>query len=83
MRFVSKFLAQFIHFPFRIDGLYETDNDMYNATPRNLLVDAVARNDEVGSCTCVIVTLDKVAKVISTVNLGDSGYMILRKDKNS
>ena len=56
---------------------------MYNATPRNLLVDAVARNDEVGSCTCVIVTLDKVAKVISTVNLGDSGYMILRKDKNS
>jgi len=55
---------------------------MYNASPRNLLVDAVQRNDEVGSCTCVIVTLDKDAKVIQTVNLGDSGYMILRKDPN-
>ena len=43
-------------------------------------MDAVKRNDEVGSCTCVIVTLDKDAAVISTVNLGDSGYMILRKD---
>ena len=43
-------------------------------------MDAVKRNDEVGSCTCVIVTLDKDAAVITTVNLGDSGYMILRKD---
>jgi len=48
----------------RIEGLYETGSDIYNASPRNLLVDAVQKNDEIGSCTCVIVTLDKEASVI-------------------
>ena len=64
-----------------IDTLYEKESELYMVSPRNLLVDAVTRNDEVGSCTCVIVTLDKEAEVIQTVNLGDSGYMILRKDQ--
>jgi hypothetical protein len=49
---------------YRIEGLYETGSDIYNASPRNLLVDAVSRNDEIGSCTCCIVTLDKEAAVI-------------------
>ena len=43
-------------------------------------MDAVKENQEVGSCTCVILTLDTEAPVIQTVNLGDSGYMILRKE---
>lgn len=47
-----------------IDGLYQSQSDIYMASPRNLLVDAVNRNDEVGSCTCVIVTLDKDASII-------------------
>ena len=63
-----------------IDTLYETGNDRYLYSPKELLVDAVAQNQEIGSCTCVIVTLDVKAPVIQTVNLGDSGYMILRKE---
>lgn len=47
-----------------VEGLYDGGSDIYIASPRNLLVDAVTRNDEVGSCTCCIVTLDKDAKVI-------------------
>lgn len=50
-------------------------------SPKALLVDAVRMNDEIGSCTCVVIVLDEKAAVISTCNLGDSGYMLLRKDK--
>ena len=65
-----------------IDELYMSGDDRYIYSPKELLVDAVKKNQEVGSCTCVIVTLDKESPVISTVNLGDSGYMILRKMKD-
>ena len=47
--------------------------------PREFLVDAVADNNEIGSATCVICTLDRHAPVMYTANLGDSGYMLLRK----
>lgn len=63
-----------------IDQLYASGNDRYLYNPKELLVDAVKENQEVGSCTCVILTLDTEAPVIQTVNLGDSGYMILRKE---
>jgi len=43
------------------------------------MADAVYENNEVGSATCCIVTLDQVAPILYTANLGDSGYMILRK----
>ena len=65
-----------------IDELYSSGDDRYIYSPKELLVDAVKMNQEVGSCTCVILTLDKQSPVISTVNLGDSGYMILRKQKD-
>ena len=42
------------------------------------MVDAVDQNDEIGSCTCCIVNLDEAAGVLTTANLGDSGYMVLR-----
>lgn len=32
-----------------------------------------------GSSTCVIACLDKAKPLLYTVNLGDSGYMLLRK----
>jgi protein phosphatase PTC7 len=47
--------------------------------PVQIMIDAVKNNKETGSSTCVICTLDKVAPVIYTANLGDSGYMLLRK----
>lgn len=63
-----------------IDELYTSGDDKYLYSPKELLVDSVKQNKEIGSCTCVVVTLDHKAPVISTVNLGDSGYMILRKE---
>ena len=59
--------------------MYNKNPDLYESTPKSLLVDAVAKNDEIGSCTCCLVTLDEQAKVIMTANLGDSGYMLLRQ----
>lgn len=44
------------------------------------MIDSVKKNKEIGSCTCCIVTLDHSDQLISSVNLGDSGYMILRRD---
>lgn len=44
-----------------------------------MLIDAVHENREVGSCTCVLATLDEKAPLLYTANLGDSGYMLLRK----
>ena len=49
-------------------------------SPKELLIDAVARNDEIGSCTCCIVNLDLNSPVLTTANLGDSGYMLLRNE---
>lgn len=49
------------------------------ASPRELLVEACKQNTEVGSCTACLVSLDEKASVLSTANLGDSGYMILRQ----
>ena len=39
----------------------------------------MAENRETGSSTCVIVTLDLNEPKINACNLGDSGYLILRK----
>ena len=69
-------------FHYSIDKLFETQDDRYIASPKSLMVDAVSRNDEIGSCTVCIVTLDEKAKVIMTANLGDSGYMLLRQDES-
>jgi protein phosphatase PTC7 len=45
-----------------------------------MLIEAVNDNREIGSCTCVLATLDEQAPLMYTANLGDSGYMILRKE---
>ena len=66
-----------------IDELFASGDERYLFSPRELLIDAVRENRETGSCTCVIATLDEKAAVMQTVNLGDSGYMILRQDEST
>ena len=44
------------------------------------MTDAVYDNKEIGSCTCVLSVLDEEQPVLYTANLGDSGYMLLRKE---
>lgn len=66
-----------------LESLYESKDDRYLASPRSLLVDAVDQNKEVGSCTICIVQLDEHAPVVTSCNLGDSGYMILRQHEQT
>ena len=64
-----------------IDVLYRSGDERYQMSPKQLLVDAVKKNEEVGSCTCCLIVLDEKAKILQSCNLGDSGYMILRGEK--
>ena len=43
-------------------------------------MEAVAGVNDTGSSTCVLVQLDETEPILYTSNLGDSGYMILRKE---
>ena len=42
-------------------------------------MDAVYDNKEIGSSTCVLATIDDKAPILYTANIGDSGYLLLRK----
>jgi protein phosphatase PTC7 len=64
-----------------IDEYWQTQDDRYLSSPKELLIDAVKANNEIGSCTICIVSIDEKSPVIFTTNLGDSGYMILRTDR--
>lgn len=48
--------------------------------PRELLVQAVAESRQQGSSTAVICMLDHQKNYLHTANLGDSGYLLLRKN---
>jgi protein phosphatase PTC7 len=62
-----------------IEKLAIAADDVQLMNPTRFMIDAVADNNHTGSSTCIILTLDKVAPVLYTANLGDSGYMLLRK----
>ena len=51
----------------------------YITDPQRLLIDAVEDTRETGSSTCVIASLDLDLPRVYTCNLGDSGYLWLRK----
>ena len=52
----------------------------YMCNPKLLCVDAAKQVTEMGSSTCVIASLDPEAPILYTSNLGDSGYLLVRKD---
>ena len=65
--------------------LCATMGELYDADPsrslKEILVEAVKRNKNMGSSTAVLVKLDtKCIGMMQTCNLGDSGYMIFRKE---
>ena len=64
---------------FSIADIAFKNDDRYKVNPTHILIDAVNDNREIGSCTCVLSTLDEKAPLLYTANLGDSGYMLLRK----
>ena len=62
-----------------IANLISRQADKYKTDPKSLLIDAAKENKELGSSTCVMALLDEKKPVLYTANLGDSGYMLLRK----
>jgi serine/threonine protein phosphatase PrpC len=71
------------HLYFQQDSIADLafkNDDRYKLSPKDILIDAVYDNNEVGSCTCVLATLDEKAPILYTANLGDSGYLLLRKE---
>ena len=78
----SKGLCSFIY---KLYSMAEqTGDDRYLVSPKQLLVDAVNLNNrEIGSCTAVVLVLDDKSPVLSSCNLGDSGYMILRRKETA
>ena len=65
-----------------IQGLIQFDAGVkYMCNPRQLCVEAGELTKETGSSTCVIASMDKEAPILYTSNLGDSGYLLVRKEK--
>jgi hypothetical protein len=56
------------------------NDDRFKMSPKDMLMEAVNDNREIGSCTCGLATLDEKVPLMYTANLGDSGYMVLRKE---
>jgi len=52
--------------------------DYHNRDLKSILVEAVRRSPEKGSCTAVIASLE--SDTLSTLNLGDSGYVLYSHD---
>jgi len=76
----SEFSNQLCDF---IKSLAAKNPDDYLLFPRDLLRDAVGLTTKQGTATCLIATLDLHKPVLRTVNLGDSGYMLLRPTSDS
>jgi len=66
-----------------IEELTDNDWESYKTNPKKLLTDSWAKNQEDGSSTLVVVTLPESENRVYTSYIGDSGYLILRRDSNS
>ena len=64
-----------------IGTLCETDQEKYLTNPKLLMYDSWVGNKNPGSSTLILVTLPETGNRIYTANLGDSGYLMLRRDK--
>jgi protein phosphatase PTC7 len=49
---------------------------------KNILIESVKENKNIGSSTACLVLLDRTQNILYTANIGDSGYIILRKSNN-
>lgn len=50
--------------------------------PKSMFVNAVQQTKAIGSATFCMITIDVEKQYIHTVNLGDSGYMLIRKEEH-
>jgi len=66
-----------------VGELTTKDWGKYEKNPKQLVADCWAENQEDGSSTLVIVTLPESGNKIYSSYIGDSGYMILRREESA
>ena len=59
-----------------------SNKEHYSEFPKALGIEAVNNNKETGTSTLVLLTIDPKTNELVTSNIGDSGFIVLRKDKN-
>mmetsp|Transcript_14143 Transcript_14143/g.10197 ORF Transcript_14143/g.10197 Transcript_14143/m.10197 type:complete len:105 (+) Transcript_14143:212-526(+) len=60
--------------------IYEKNDERIKRNTNEILIKAASENNEIGSSTCVLAVLDDTEPLLYTSNLGDSGYLLLRKN---
>jgi protein phosphatase PTC7 len=63
-----------------ISTLYKGSPESYSQIPKNLIIEAHKLTKAEGSTTCCILSLLKDKPLIKASYIGDSGYMIMRKN---
>lgn len=68
---------------FLIERLFRDNRDKFMKNPKALLIEAVGLNQEQGTSTSLILTIDEDKPMIYASVIGDSSFMILRKVKTN
>jgi protein phosphatase PTC7 len=63
--------------------LFKRNPAKYRKNPKSLLIDVAKSNKETGSSTFVIATIDPESNLLKTTYIGDSSYILLRKNQSS
>ena len=61
---------------------YNKNFNKFFSSPKKIFIDAARKTTSIGSSTFCMCSIDKEKRYLHTVNLGDSGYMILREKEN-
>ena len=54
---------------------FPEDQHNYQKNPKNLFIKVAEKNDEIGTSTCVILTINPDTNNLMVVNMGDSGFV--------
>ena len=72
------YFREILVFP-SIGKLWLKNTPLYQKSPKNLLIASAALSTQTGSSTCCILAIDPKSKLLRTSYIGDSGYVIYRK----
>lgn len=64
-------------------NLFNQGMDKYIKDPKQLIIDSHKITKQIGSTTVCVVTLEDKQPLLHTAYVGDSGYIIYRKEKNN
>lgn len=65
-----------------VKTFFSQNKNHYSEFPKSLTIEAALKNHETGTSTLVIATIDPNTNELVTCNIGDSGFIILRKEND-